>query len=190
MDRYQGPAEDIKAKILSLVQPDRVHRDLYLSRQVFRLEQEHFFANTWNYVGHDSQIPRISDYLTLDIGGRPLIVVRHSDSSIKVLMNRCSHKGSRVVSAPCGNTGKVFRCPYHAWTYRTDGSLLNIPLREGYENAAADAFSSCEASRGMAPVGAVKVYRDFVFCRLNPQGLGFEGFFGESRCRARATARG
>ena len=177
MDRYQGPAEDIKAKILSLVQPDRVHRDLYLSRQVFRLEQEHFFANTWNYVGHDSQIPRISDYLTLDIGGRPLIVVRHSDSSIKVLMNRCSHKGSRVVSAPCGNTGKVFRCPYHAWTYRTDGSLLNFPVKEGYDGTD---VRECESGKGLVAVQNVRVYRGFIFARINDAGPSFEDYFGPS----------
>ena len=34
----------------------------------------------------------------------------------------------------CGNTGKFFRCPYHAWTFKTDGSLLSIPLKKGYEN--------------------------------------------------------
>ena len=38
-------------------QPDRVHRDLYIDPELFELEQEHFFANTWNYVGHDSQVP-------------------------------------------------------------------------------------------------------------------------------------
>ena len=40
------------------MQPDRVHRDLYISAELFELEQEHFFANTWNYVGHDSQLPK------------------------------------------------------------------------------------------------------------------------------------
>ena len=38
-------------------EPDRVHRDLYIDPELFALEQEHFFANTWNYVGHDSQLP-------------------------------------------------------------------------------------------------------------------------------------
>ncbi|MBS0400507.1 MAG: oxidoreductase, partial [Proteobacteria bacterium] len=41
--------------IQALVKPDRVHRDLYINEEIFQLEQEHFFANTWNYVGHDSQ---------------------------------------------------------------------------------------------------------------------------------------
>ncbi len=179
MDRYTGPTEDLKAKILALVQPDRVHRDLYLSEEVFRLEQEHFFANTWNYVGHTSQVPKPGDYLTVEIGARPLIVVRHSegDDGIRVLMNRCSHKGSRVVSAPCGNTGKVFRCPYHAWTYRTDGSLLNFPVKQGYEGTA---VRECESGRGLVAIDNVRVHRGFIFARINPAGPGFEDYFGDS----------
>ena len=119
---------DDPVAVRALVQPDRVHRDLYIDPGLFELEQEHFFANTWNYVGHDSQLPNPGDYLRAEIAGQPLIVVRHSDASVRVLMNRCAHKGSRLVSAPCGNTGKHFRCPYHAWTFRTDGSLLAMPL--------------------------------------------------------------
>ena len=51
---YRDHPEAIRA----LVQPDRVHRDLYIDPELFALEQEHFFANTWNYVGHDSQLPK------------------------------------------------------------------------------------------------------------------------------------
>ena len=51
------------------------------TRRSFALEQEHFLANTWNYVGHDSQMPKPGDYITADIAGQPLIVVRHDDGS-------------------------------------------------------------------------------------------------------------
>ena len=51
--------------ILALVQDDRVHRDLYLSPALFALEQRHFFANTWNYVGHASQVPAAGDYVAV-----------------------------------------------------------------------------------------------------------------------------
>src|SRR5688500_3113322 len=57
---YRGNPEAVRA----LVQPDRVHRDLYINPEIFELEQEHFFANTWSYVGHDSQIPKPGDYIT------------------------------------------------------------------------------------------------------------------------------
>ena len=170
---YRGNPDAVRA----LVRPDRVHRDLYIDPEVFALEQEHFFANTWNYVGHDSQIPKPGDYLTVDIAGRPLIAVRHTDGSVRVLMNRCAHKGSRLVSQACGHTGKFFRCPYHAWTFKTDGSLLSIPLKNGYEGTA---LGECEASKGLVTVKNVHVYRGFVFARINDAGPGFEEYFGDS----------
>ena len=170
---YRGNPDAVRA----LVRPDRVHRDLYIDPELFALEQEHFFANTWNYVGHDSQIPNPGDYLTVDIAGRPLIAVRHTDGSVRVLMNRCAHKGSRLVSQACGHTGKFFRCPYHAWTFKTDGSLLSIPLKNGYEGTA---LGECEASKGLVTVKNVHVYRGFVFARINDAGPGFEEYFGDS----------
>lgn len=170
---YRGNPQALR----DLVQPDRVHRDLYISPEVFQLEQEHFFANTWNYLGHDSQLPKPGDYITNEIGGRPLIVVRHTDGTVKVLMNRCAHKGSRLVSAPCGNTGKFFRCPYHAWAFDTDGALRAIPMKNAYEGTR---LSECESAKGLVTVRNVRVYRGFIFAKLNDVGLGFEEYFGES----------
>ncbi|HEY3635944.1 MAG TPA: aromatic ring-hydroxylating dioxygenase subunit alpha, partial [Caldimonas sp.] len=171
--KYRDDPEAIRA----LVHPDRVHRDLYIDADLFALEQEHFFASTWNYVGHDSQLPNPGDYIRNEIGGQPLIVVRHGDGSVRVLMNRCAHKGSRLVSAPSGNTGKHFRCPYHAWTYRTDGSLLNIPLKDGYEGTA---LHECESAKGLATVANVRLYRGFIFVKLSDAGPEFEAYFGDS----------
>ncbi len=170
---YAGNPEAVKA----LVRPDMVHRDLYISPEIYALEQQHFFANTWNYVGHDSQVPQRGDYITVEIAGKPLIMVRHEDGSVRVLMNRCAHKGSRLVSKPCGNTGKFFRCPYHAWAYNTDGTIRAIPLRNGYEKTD---FDQSEASKGMVAVKNVAVYRGFVFCKINDVGPSFEDYFGES----------
>ena len=59
MTSYRGQRDAIRA----LVEDDRVHRDLYLSDELFALEQRHFFANTWNYLGHASQVPEPGDYL-------------------------------------------------------------------------------------------------------------------------------
>jgi len=162
--------------IRSLVQPDKVHRDVYLSEELFALEQERFFAGAWIYAGHASEVPQAGDYRTLDIAGQPLVMVRHADGSVRVLHNRCAHKGTQLVSDEGGNTGKFFRCPYHAWTYRLDGAPLAVPLRQGYEGTA---LKDCEAGRGMTPAGQVACYRDFVFVRLSASGPGFEEYFGD-----------
>ncbi|MDM0077707.1 aromatic ring-hydroxylating dioxygenase subunit alpha [Variovorax sp. J2P1-59] len=172
MNTYRNRPDAIRA----LVQDDRVHRDVYLSEELFGLEQEQFFANTWLYVGHASQVPNAGDYWSLDLAGRPVMMVRQPDGAVRVFYNRCAHKGSRLVTDECGNTGKFFRCPYHAWTYKLDGAPLAIPLKSGYEGTR---LKECESGQGLTPVRHVHVYRDFVFARLSDEGPDFESYFGE-----------
>ncbi|WP_426434665.1 aromatic ring-hydroxylating dioxygenase subunit alpha [Bradyrhizobium genosp. P] len=173
MIRYAGNSAAIRA----LVREQEVHRDVYVSEEVFQLEMEHMFPNSWVYVGHDSQVPNPGDYFGTTIGTQPILLVRHTDGTVRVLHNRCPHKGTRITSETCGNTGKFFRCPYHAWSFKTDGSLLAIPLKKGYENTG---FEQSRAAPGMAPVRHIRNYRGFVFAKINDSGLDFEEFFGES----------
>lgn len=166
-----------RAAIEALVEHDRVHRDLYLSEELFALERERFFANTWSFVGHASQVPNPGDYVSLELAGRPLVMVRDEDGAVRVLYNRCAHKGTPLVGDERGNTGRFFRCPYHAWTYRLDGALRAVPLAAGYDGTR---MRDCETGLGMARPGGVAVHRDFVFARLAVDGPSFEGYFGEA----------
>src|SRR5678816_1714789 len=159
-----------RAQVAALVEDERVHRDLYLSDDLFALEQKHFFANTWNFVGHASQVPNAGDYVTLDLAGRPLVMVRHDDGAVRVLYNRCAHKGTPLVTEKSGNTGRFFRCPYHAWTYRLDGTLRAVPLAAGYEGTG---HAASEAARGMQGPAGVAVHREFVFARINPGAVSY-----------------
>lgn len=161
--------------ILALVQDDRVHRDLYLSDALFRLEQRHFFANTWNFVGHASQVPNPGDFVAVEIAGQPLLMVRQADGGIRVLNNRCAHKGMPLATDACGNLGKFIRCPYHAWTYKLDGSPLAIPMKNGYEGTR---LKESESGQGLGALKNVEVYRDFVFARINDGGPDFRSYFG------------
>lgn len=131
MSKYQGSPQAVNEVLSSLVRDREVHKDLYTSQELFELETTRLFANTWVYVGHASQVPQTGDYYTTTVGTQPVVMVRHTDGSIKVLHNRCPHKGVKVAGEGCGNTGKFFRCPYHAWTFKTDGKLLSIPLKKG-----------------------------------------------------------
>jgi benzoate/toluate 1,2-dioxygenase alpha subunit len=167
MRRYR---ED-SAALLGLVAEDRVHRDLYIDPEVFQLEMERLWSRTWIYVGHTSQVPQAGDFITLDIAAKPLMLVRQADGSVRVLMNRCAHKGTKLVYDFAGNAGKTLRCPYHAWTYRLDGTLLNIPFKQGYDGTAL-------RETGLAAV-THEVYRGFVFARL-ADGPGFREYFGDS----------
>ena len=163
--------------VLDLVTENEAHKDLYINDEVFDLEIQHLFRNTWVYVGHASQVPNKGDYYTTTIANQPLIMVRHSDDSIKILENRCAHRGVELVAQTHGNTGRTFSCPYHAWTYKTDGSLIGIPVKEGYNNTG---FEKSSATKGLQTIKNVCIYRDFVFVRLADEGLSFDEFFGES----------
>ena len=172
-----GKYTDNPAAVAALVEPHQVHKDTYIDAEIYELEMRHLFANTWVFVGHDSQTPNKGDYFTTQVGDQPVIMVRHSDNEIYVLYNRCPHKGTKIAIDRSGNTGKFFRCPYHAWSFKTNGCLLAIPLKKGY---AKTEFKESESSKGMQPVGAVHNHRGFVFARLAAEGISFEEFFGDS----------
>ena len=179
MTTYRGNVEAVR----NLVRETEVHRDVYVDEEVFQLEMEHVFANTWVYVGHDSQVPNPGDYFGTTIGTQPVLMVRHTDGTVKVLHNRCPHKGTRITTETCGNAGKFFRCPYHAWSFKTDGSLLAIPLRKGYENTG---LEQSHAGKGMSPVRHVHNYRGFVFAKINDVGRTSRSSSAKA-CRASTT---
>ena len=172
-----GQYTDNPKAVAGLVNGYQVHRDVYISDEVYQLEMKHLFANTWVFVGHESQTANKGDYYTTQVGDQPVIQVRHSDGEVKVLYNRCPHKGTKIAIDRQGNTGKFFRCPYHAWSFKTDGCLLAIPLKKGYEGTG---LKDTESAKGIKAVGAVENYRGFIFARLAPEGISFQDFFGDS----------
>jgi benzoate/toluate 1,2-dioxygenase subunit alpha len=150
----------------TLVQEDRVHRSVYTDPALFELEIKRIFEKTWIYVGHESQVPNAGDYFSTWIGRKPVLMVRKKDGEIGVFYNRCSHKGTQLVTERQGNV-KAFRCLYHGWCYRTDGKLLSIPLEDGYE---ATRFSRKSPEAGIQAVPRADDYRGFVFASLSDEG--------------------
>ena len=172
MSSYRNDPQRLRA----LVEPDRVHRDVYLHPEIFELEMQRLWRRTWVYVGHESQVPQSGDFHTTDIAGQPVMMVRDGNGAIHVLLNRCAHKGSKVVGAQSGNCKGLLRCPYHGWTYRTDGSIRTVPLKGGYDGTR---FQESDAAKGMTRVAQAE-YRGFVFARLSATGPAFEEYFGDS----------
>ncbi len=148
--------------IRSLVRPDCVHRDVYLDPVLFELELKRIFARTWNYLCHESQLPCSGDYLTADIAGNPIIVIRGEDNLVRALHNRCAHRGAKVLGKRQGNA-TVLTCSYHGWSYRTDGELLSIPCRDNYRGT--------EVDENLAGYGLTEIrtdsYRGFIFANLD-----------------------
>src|ERR1700690_2219858 len=122
-DAGGSTALDSYVDIASLVRPDRVDGDVYTSPEVYELELKRIFREGWAFVAHESEVPERGDYLTRMLGGEPVIVVRGKDGGVRVLANRCTHRGNRLCNAEQGNSSS-FRCPYHGWTFANDGHLV------------------------------------------------------------------
>ena len=162
--------------VAALVQPHQVHRSIYTCPAVFALERQRLWARAWLFVGHDSQVPQPGDFITTELNGDPLLMLRREDGAISLLHNRCAHKGAPLSTAPSGHAGRFLRCAYHGWSYRLDGSLLGRPLPSGYD---VRLFAACPAQSGITPYGEVAVHRGFVFARQRSGGPSFEHSMGE-----------
>lgn len=95
----------------------------YSSEELFNLESRTIFKENWQLVCHDSDLPKVGDYVAFDILGERALLVRGLDNTIRAFHNLCRHRGSRLVVGDKGNCGKLISCPFHAWSYNLDGSL-------------------------------------------------------------------
>jgi phenylpropionate dioxygenase-like ring-hydroxylating dioxygenase large terminal subunit len=161
--------------IKDLVQSDRVHRTVYTDPALFELELDRIFGRAWLVLGHESQVRGPGDFFTTRMGRESVIVIRHTDGAVRVLVNRCAHRGARVCEAATG-TARELVCSYHGWTYATDGSLGGVPRAEGYERAVAETVGG-----GLARVPRVDAYRGFLFASLAAGGPSLLEFLGPLR---------
>jgi len=167
-----------RSGLAGLVKPDKVHRSLYTDPEIFELEMTQIFGRAWIYIGHESQVPEVGDYVTALVGRQNVILIRDSADSIAVLFNRCPHKGAKLLPDGAGKAGRYLRCSFHGWTFRCNGKLHTVPLREGYVGTGFDQDDP-EFSVRQAPRYAS--YRGFVFASLAADGPDLETFLGGIR---------
>lgn len=97
---------------------------LYTDPDMFPHDIEGIFGRHWFFAATVAEIPEPGDYVTIDVGRFSLIVMHGDDEEISVLHNVCRHRGARVLQDARGSTGNLV-CPYHSWTYASDGRLLH-----------------------------------------------------------------
>ncbi len=134
---------------LPLAQSRTMAAGTYTSDAFYRWEEEHVFRAEWQCVAHVSQVQGPGDFLTLELLGEPLLVVRGKDGAVRVLSRACPHRGMDIMppgfghtiatprpGVPEGGQARLFQCPYHSWSFELDGRLKACPemhQAEGFE---------------------------------------------------------
>jgi phenylpropionate dioxygenase-like ring-hydroxylating dioxygenase large terminal subunit len=104
---------------------------VYNNAELLRLELERVLKPSWQIVCHVNSIPKAGDFQTFDLGPESIMVLRDRDGSIRAFHNVCRHRGARLLDG-AGNCPAAITCPYHGWTYRHDGGLIGMPVRESF----------------------------------------------------------
>jgi choline monooxygenase len=141
----------------------------YFDEGIAELENSAVFGKTWQAVGRAEQVQNPGQFLTADIAGDPIVVVRGEDSQLRAFYNVCRHHAAAVVTEAQG-CAKQFRCPYHGWTYGIDGALKGMVEFDGV----------CDFERsanGLVPVH-VDTWENFVFVNLDPDAGSLANFLG------------
>ncbi|HAQ23196.1 MAG TPA: hypothetical protein DCR10_06570 [Acidimicrobiaceae bacterium] len=105
----------------------------YTSQDVFEAEMRDVFPSSWVLVAELDEIATPGAFVATMIGQEPVLIVRDNTGSLNAFANVCPHRGT-TIAAGMGNCGTGFECPYHGWTFSTDGALVSIPNRKGFSN--------------------------------------------------------
>jgi nitrite reductase/ring-hydroxylating ferredoxin subunit len=111
----------------------------YTSAAFFQREVDKVFLKTWQFACLDVEIPSSGDTHIFELVGRQVLIVRQRDGGVKAFKNVCLHRGRKLVSAAgCKNE---FRCPYHGFTWNTDGTFCDNPFAWDFPQIAPKAFN-------------------------------------------------
>ena len=152
----------------------RARRDMFTDRALFDLEMEHLFERTWLYACHESELPEPNCFVTLRAGRQSVIVTRDAGGTLHALANACAHRGATLARV-CKGRQRALVCPFHAWTYRLDGTLAQVKAPQEY----GPDFDLSQHALRKARLGN---YRGFVFINLDVEGgESLEDWLGDAK---------
>src|SRR5687767_14010923 len=149
---------------LSLDRASTIPSSWYTDKDLYDLEIKSVFSNSWQLAARLDQVVQPGQYVTTDVAGEPIVVVRGNDGVLRGFFNVCRHHAAAVMTEPQGKASQL-RCPYHGWTYSLEGELKGTP----------DFSGLCDfdrAQNGLAPVELAE-WEQWVFVKLNRSSFSF-----------------
>jgi phenylpropionate dioxygenase-like ring-hydroxylating dioxygenase large terminal subunit len=148
-------------QLADVARTDYVPKDAYISADFAKLEGERLWPRTWQVACRVEEIPHVGDFVTYDILDESIIVVRAAAHQIKAFYNVCQHRGRRLTEGS-GRTN-AFRCKYHGWSWKIDGSLAKVLDYDDWKGCP----DMAEADLKLKEV-QVDVWAGFVFINMEP----------------------
>jgi choline monooxygenase len=130
----------------------------YVDKNLYQHELNTVFSNTWQLAARVDQVEQPGQYVTTDIAGESIVIVRGNDNVLRAFFNVCRHHAAAVMTEPEGKAPQL-RCPYHGWTYSLEGELKGTP----------DFSGVCDfdrAKNGLVPLQIAR-WENWVFVKLN-----------------------
>ena len=151
-----------------------ISREIFVSPDFHKAELERVFARAWLFVGHESQIPNPGDYFVSRMGDESVILCRDAQSKVHVFLNSCRHRGMKVCRYEQGNTS-LFVCPYHSWSYTTDGKLQGVPLYRALYEGTLD-----RSEWSLIEVPKLQIYKSTVWASWDAEAPDLMTYLGDA----------
>lgn len=141
----------------------------YTCDQWYAREQDELFGKVWTFAGFTEDLAGPGDYLCLDAGNNPIVVLRDGKNVLRAFHNVCRHRGAQLLRGS-GNTGRGIRCFYHNWAYDLAGGLKSVPQET-------DQFPGLDKKcLGLHPA-KVETWKNLIFVHPDPDAEALEDWF-------------
>lgn len=134
----------------------------YTDPAVAERERHLIFADSWQWVGHASDVAGAGDYFTASIADERIFVIRDTDENLRAFFNVCLHRGHSLLKGS-GRLNGLITCPYHAWVYESTGALKGARMSDRMPDFNVEDFRLGDV--------AVEEFCGFIFVHLgdNPE---------------------
>ena len=152
-----------------------IDRAIFTDKEIYEEEIEKVFTRAWLFVGHESQIPNPGDYFVSRMGTESVILARDKKNKVHVFLNSCRHRGMKVAQYDHGNT-QLFTCPYHSWSFTTEGKLFGVPQ---YKNLYEECLDKEDWS--LIEVAKMEIYKGTVWATWDKDAPDFLTYLGDAK---------
>ena len=106
----------------------------YTNPDLPELEQQNIFSKTWLYAGHTAKLSKPGSAMTVEVAGRSILIMRSKQGELAAFHNACTHRGAALRNTPEPVPVNCLVCPYHGWTFDTEGNLKGLPEKNRFAN--------------------------------------------------------